>query len=312
MAVTTFDLKLTNGGAQLDSELNTDDRIYRPTFIAVVDRITDGPLTILADPRCPRYGGYYAFGSEVDQASLAKKFTFKPMGGRWIDGSSGAWAWEVEVEFNSKVDQGDQPPGAEPAKIHYETQTADVYGRVDINGKMLVNSAGMPFDPPEPFNENWLIIRVEKSTPSFNPFLAQACNEAVNSQPFLGFDANTLKISKISAQQTDGGTFGQYYRLAIEMQYRPKRPNSQNPNMAVLEPHQGNVPDMGRYEWIDKPGGGKQLDAIKDKDGNPVTEPVMMDGQGRKLQNPDAPSAGFLIRFQKHPKVDFNILGIYP
>lgn len=128
------------------------------------------------------------------------------------------YEWTVTANFSSEVEedtsganesQSGDPTSWQPiAEISFET--FQYYRPFDYYNKPFVNSAGMPYSSALP--ETRTLVRFE-----FEQFEAKtltiaeiaARNEIVNSDPFFGKDAGTLKLSVKSAK------IGYYYGYKV-------------------------------------------------------------------------------------------------
>jgi hypothetical protein len=304
LSVITFNLERTNGGATASADLTNDEATFNLRFVAIVDSVYDGEMTIYNDPRCPKLGSIYIFGNEVSPTATAQKFKFQQHGGRFnsdTSGTTGKWKWTVDVEYSTKKDEDKKPPGTEFAKVSFDTETYDEPLEFEITTKKpVLNSAEQKYDPPVMRERCRIIVRVDKSVAGFDASLAMFVSDAVNSSSFLGFPAHTLRITKISAHPQESNGF-LYYALSVEMQYREIE-------FVGHHPHQAYVLDAGRYEWdVDSNTGERKK--ITDVDGDLVADSVPLDGTGLKLR-PNEPRV--FTEFQRYRKIDFNLLGIYP
>lgn len=304
MAVTSFALERVQGAQDAHATITAEDTQFLKRYKVRVDSDLDEGQAIYADMRCPKIGDYYTQGAAVNFASRVVQVQIDPIGGAYANPSnpadhSGDWAFSVEVTYSRKGETVENPL-LRPAKLYYDMEQYDAPLDRDLDNKPVLNSAYQPFDPPVLKEDNRLIIRIEKNLPNFNPAAAVAFENAVNSTTFLGFAANTLRITKITGSPVEDANFGTYYATATEIQFRPFE-------HAGFPPHQANILDMGRYE-IDTSAPELRV-PILDKDGSPVVDSEPLNGFGKKLQSGQDP---FYLKFRRYPSLDFNALGIYP
>lgn len=295
-------LERANGGSTVSASLSKDKQSFSLRFVAVVNHIFDGPITIYNDARCPKLGSSYILGTEVSLGCVAQGFKWQQHGGSTDEGSStvGRWKWTVDVEYATIDKEEKQPPGVEQAKVSYDTETYDELLAKDVNSVDVINSCQQPFDPPPVVERSRMIVRVEKSLAGFDAGFAMQCQDAVNSQPFLGFPANTLRITKISAQPQDNNGIP-FYSVSVEMQHRESIGT-----LDLGQPHQAHILDAGRYQKGPDPTG--PLRKIVDDDGDAMTDPVPLNGNGYRLTGGEP----VYKHFKRYRTLDYNSLGIYP
>lgn len=314
MSVVTFALERVKGSGNKPGEITTDEVTFNPRFIVIVNDALDGQHTIYAHPSCPKIGSIYALGDTVNPFARAKSVRIIPDGGRYDDplsGTAGRWKWIVEVQYSTKKDDQKDPKPGQVAKVYFDTEQYDrpferEIGSTSASPKPVLNSAKQPFDPPAIYEDNRIIIRIEKSVPSFDAFFVDSIQNTVNSTSFYGYPANTLRITKVSASPQEDADSGSYYNQSVEMQYARVETGRE-------EPHQAYILDMGRYELAPfDPTSGETADKvrpIKDTDGQPIVDPALLGADGKVLPRGADPH---YPKFQRYRKVDFNLLGLYP
>ena len=197
--------------------------------------------------------------------------------------------WHVTVRYSTckREDGQDENPLLQPAEI---SGSFDSFKRplwIDANGKPVVNSAGEPFTEPVMVDDSRPVLRIRKNFPSINPGVWMAAKDAVNDSPFLGFPAGYLKIRNIS-WETRMWKGMPYVTVTVDMH---------------AAGHEGwdpiKVLDRGFTEIID---GKREL--IKDKNGHPVSQAQMLNGQGRV-------GGPYFLTFSAYRKINFYGLGLF-
>lgn len=175
--------------------------------------------------------------------------------------------------------------------------------KTDDNGnnvkgsKSVLNSAGLMFDPPVTVEVSRPLMRIKKNYAEL--YLANLCElqDAINYDWFKGFPPRTLRCVGIEYESGyENGTafWSVTYNFAV---------NWLGWEIRVL--------DAGLYERFEigtDAATGKPVyewRAIRDKHGEPITEPVPLDGKGKK-KKPDDPET-YLV-FSAYKQRLFNSL----
>jgi hypothetical protein len=304
MAVTLFALERIQGAPNVPGEFTADDASFTKNYKVLVSSDQDDAYVIKNHASCPAIGDSYAQGSSTDTSSRVTNIRITPLGGRYDGptGNAGEWAWHVEVTYSRKGETVENPLNR-PAKVYYDMEQYDAPLDRDLDDVAVLNSAEQPFDPPALKEDNRIIVRIEKNLATFDAAVAELFSNAVNSATFIGFAADTLRVTKISASPQEDAVYGDYYAVTAEMQFRAIEYTGH-------KPHQANILDMGRYELY-APGGdtSSRWSPILDTEGQHVTDSVPLDGFGRVKA---ASAAAVYLEFRRYPSYDFNALGIYP
>jgi len=203
--------------------------------------------------------------------------------------------WLVRVEYATKAadpsDPAEQPDNPEdpilrPPEVSW---THEPYQRVverDIEGNPLVNSAGQPFDPLPTADDNRLTLVISRFEQVYDKREMLKFVDAVNDDPFQGFDPGQAKIKGIPAVQHFENN-QQLWKVTYTIQFK-----EEGWNLFIL--------DQGRYQAINDnadPDGapltsasnrGKITPIVDAETGEPISDPVLLDGNGFPLQGPDA------------------------
>lgn len=165
----------------------------------------------------------------------------------------------------------------------------------------LCNSADEPFDPPiqEEFYDISIVI---KRYEEFFPFSRYAFHNRINKDTFLikdragtsySFAPKTVVCKSIQAEEVQSGIYSDgkptwRYYVTYEFMYRP-------------DGWSRRILDQGFREKVT--GGYK---TIKDSEGNGLTQPVKLDGNGTALAST---ADAVFIEFQTKQSVNFASLG---
>jgi hypothetical protein len=236
-------------------------REYVRIFSVKVDSIYDGPQVILSATGVPRIWDPYVTATDADLGALCKKLDPRQTDTRNL--------WELQADYSSEVkeqSQQAQNPLDRPAEIEWSFAKYQKAVDRDIYGKAIRNSAGLPFDPPPEIDEGRPILTINRNEATFNFANAYAYQDAVNQDTFFGAPPGGFRVNNIRGRrQYENGL--SFWAVTYEFEYRGEtwfyRP-------------------MDRGKTQVDPADGK-LVAIADKYGQPVTEPVPLDGHGQPL-----------------------------
>ncbi len=145
----------------------------------------------------------------------------------------------------------------------------------DIDGNPILNSSTEPFDPPIMQRFDDLILRASYNVPNFNPVGAANYKTAVNDAPILIhgqylFLEGQVKVLLYTSREILMITGRPYIAVTLELKFR----------------HEGwkrKVLDQGYRTKGDVVDGVQQYTPILDSEGNELTEPALLDGNGQEL-----------------------------
>lgn len=214
--------------------------------------------------------------------------------------------WTAYVTYSSepfdKEDEEEEDvdnPTDRAARIRWTTTqfTKPIYR--DINGEPIVNSATDYFDPPIEIDASRWSIVVEKNVLAIPTWVLDYRN-VINNGAFtvqgLTIPAKTAKMSELSIselqrEQTAGGTVD-FYTLTFRVELA--------------------TADEGDWTLRVLDQGLHQFDRADNKtpiliDGEPAKQPVLLDGNGLAITDPEPTDAVFL-EFDGYVEKDFSVL----
>ena len=301
-------------------ETGTNDKSLERTYARTFRVITNNPLHTVVDignaPGIPILWNRYP----SDPVCYCEKVNVKRT-------RSSREVWEVTASYTNKIDEEDEPeenPLARPWKLSWASQTfqkvaergikretIDAQGTTivaapagDIEGP-IINSAGDQFDPPVQIEaSNWALTAKKNiaSVPTWLMDFRDSLNDSQITIAGVTFEKNELRINSMSigeyAIENDIGYF------PFEIQIAQK---SETWTRELL--------DQGTHEIKTVNVGGVSTDSrvrIVDKKGQHVTEPIRLDGEGKKLEPDTAPvEDSIFIRYQVYLKErDYSSLGL--
>jgi len=140
----------------------------------------------------------------------------------------------------------------------------------DWEGNPILTSSDEPFDPPMTEEFDDLIMRATYNLAVFNPIGAMNYKGAINSDYFLGFAPEQAKVKVYSGREIRAITGNYYVEISLEIHFRAsgweRKPLDQGFRV------KGAITD-----------GVQEYTTIKDDEGNPISEPVLLDGLGQRL-----------------------------
>ena len=214
--------------------------------------------------------------------------------------------WTAVISYSSepfdKEDEEEEDvdnPTDRAARVRWTTTqfTKPIYK--DINGDPIVNSATDYFDPPVEIDASRFSIVIEKNLSAVPSWVLNYAN-TINESPFniqgLTIPAKTAKlselaISELQREQTAGGTVD-FYSLTFRLELA--------------------TADEGDWTLRVLDQGLHQFDRAENKtpiliDGEPAKQPVLLDGNGLAITDPEPTDAVFL-EFDGYVEKDFSVL----
>lgn len=215
--------------------------------------------------------------------------------------TDGPMVWEATVEYSSvPYDQNDEDdedtlPTAQAARIKWTTTQFTKPLTRDVDGNAIINSAGDYFDPPiEIDTSRWSIVVEKKvaSIPSYILDYANTINSSAITIDGVLIGAKKAKLSEISISEKDTAQGEEFYTFTFRLEIA----NADEVDWVVK------VLDQGLHEVNAE--GTKTPILI---DGEPAKQPVLLNGSGAVIENPEPTDAVFLER-DGYVEVDFSVL----
>lgn len=261
-------------------------------------------------------------GEPVDQINSLRQFgslfaRCKSRSFGWYSGVENGVKIELTYEGLSPYVNEDSGGSEEPNELESETwrrislSTSQIsVPATDEEGRPFCNAAGDPIDGLEEETS----LATLRYTNEFNP--DPALNKiwdwlnTCNSEPYLGADPYTLRVTGFSAEFDDGTML---WKTSLELSYNPKtwKITYYNAGLNEIVSDGGAPPTYTRK-------------AILDKSGNPVSQPVPLNENGGQapieepeVVTPEDPNADEFDRFfimseaakleaKPYPEKDFN------
>lgn len=255
-------------------------RVYRYDYDVIVDSMTTPESEVLAAPGLPQQWDEHPSDSTVIVMQRSARRS-----------RGDALVWRVQIQYSEP--RGDpltvsQSPLLRPVQFAYDFMEFQEVMSEDADGTAVLNSAGVPFDPPVMQDKAHLVVRVSRNEATYNVALKTLYSFAVNDDTFWGVPANTLLCRPIRAtwQREQGYS---YWAVNYEIVYNP---------------------DTWSVRLLD--AGWQELDdgALKtmiDADGNAYNTAQLLDGSGGKLEVGGTP---VYKTFKRGVERDFALLGL--
>lgn len=236
----------------------------------------------------PTLNGHYCRSVKVRQASGAPRH------------------WTIDAEYSSaptRDGDNEENPLLRPAKITWRTNQYRQAIDKDITGKAILNSAGDYFDPPIEVDRSRWTASVSKNVATVPSYLLDYA-DAINNNSFsisgLSVEQYTAKVQDISISELKIEGDVLYYEFSYSLEFRREK----------WQPFE--VLDQGMRHKVLLTEGGQtvsHLEHILDagKPRRPVSSPVLLDGQGQKLNNPN-PNNAFFQKFSVYYARSFSVL----
>ncbi|MCP4711597.1 MAG: hypothetical protein GY869_23510, partial [Planctomycetes bacterium] len=167
-----------------------------------------------------------------------------------------------------------EDPTVKPTKISMTFSSSNEPIDKDNQGDPILMSNDEAPDPPLTKDVDDQVYRFEFSRASFDDGLAAAYNGAINSDAWQGFTADKCKVITFSGTPAHVGDY-HYYDVVIEIQIRDELDGDNWMRRFV---------DQGyREKSTDSETGETTYNTIVGEDGNPLSQPTLLDGDGCKL-----------------------------
>lgn len=274
-------------------------RSYRRAWRVTTDSVYTGALAI----------------RQAIPVSLGKRYEMVDDGGVVVEHDNFAFAIKIDVAIEGgaeddlswvvTVDYGAYDPTQfpenplnQPIKIswglnRFERVVEETIEDKDGNTQAILNSAGDYFDPPVTCDDSRPTLRIIRNEKSFDAKYADAWKDTLNKKTFFGFDPGTVKMTMPTGDLEYNPVCGFFYPVTYEFEINPDgwRKKILDQGMRTADANTGDI------------------SPCVDKDGNPVTTPVLLDGSGGQLQSGDDP---FYMEFDIYNEADFGVLNLDP
>lgn len=207
------------------------------------------------------------------------------------------YIWEVVIEYGTKFENFDpanyetggyENPILRPPDIRWSFVSFQKPIDKDLLGNAIVNSAQDPYDPPVTVDDHRPVLTYERNELVFDPELAIAYMDAVNTDVFLGALPGQAKVAGIEAVRVfEHNLF--FWRVNYEIHFRRE-------GWDLIIINRG-------YHYLD----AGESKAINDKFGQPVSSPKLLTAAGAVLPQGGTPTDK---TFKVYKELPFALLGL--
>lgn len=218
--------------------------------------------------------------------------------------------WRVTGTYNESVGgllQNASTPLDEPTLISWASNTYIEPVIKNTAGNAVTNSAGQAFDPPLTQERVTLIATITYNSETYDPLLPMQYQGKINdASTIIGTLTVPERMAKIIELSGTAQVFEDisYFKITIKVEINPKI-SLGSTGAVVAQGWDTEVLDQGLNELL--PGPPEKLTEISLDDGSQVTEPVGLNGAGRKLAAGLDPV--YLI-YLTYEQVDFTPLNL--
>ncbi len=162
----------------------------------------------------------------------------------------------------------------------------------DFDGNAITNSSGETPDPPLTEDVEDIVFRAVYNTATFDAGISSLYKGAVNSDVWFGFPIETAKVITFSGSRKASETVP-YWEITQETQIR------QYDTWAKRYLDQG----FRIKQDVNGITGLQEYETIKDSNGDPLSQPVLLDGNGQQLK---AVASPVFITIWTKPRLPFG------
>ncbi|GAC1448274.1 MAG: hypothetical protein NVSMB9_31250 [Isosphaeraceae bacterium] len=285
---------------------NLWQRSYTRTFRVQTDSPHDGPkiVRLAVDPvtgvKIPSIGFSYTNGTNAYAATESDFGSFVQSVTPECEeaGANPAFSsWKVTVEYgpyNTSLFQAN--PITWPIRIAFGEQKDELVVTKDQAGNAIVNSAGERYADPVTIDDTRSVITIARNEAvhAYDWTLPELYRDKINNAPWNGYPTKTVKCASIITSQPQYNSDAQVWYFEVTYVFEINR-----------DTWTKSLLDQG-YAEINAIDATKRS-TIRDRDGQPIAEPSLLDGAGHKLAVNGTPV------FRPHdvyPAVDFSVFNI--
>ena len=260
---------------------------YTRGWLVQTDDKTDRESVVSTATGLPAYGELHP--SPISDAAYCNQIAYT-----MTDRGDTPTAWTVTASYTSARSLDETDPTSDEVLVAWQSEIYQEPVFQDVNSQAILNSAGDYFIDPSPTRDTAdLIATIQANVTSVPTWVLTYQNRVNNGSITIGGLAIAQGVAKLQ-------------RLTIGN--REKR-NSTTFYPLTFEIH------LKEAGWRFKPldagfreiGYGGLVQIINDGDGEEVTTPVLLDGNGAVLANP-SPSTAVFANYQVYEEKDFTVL----
>lgn len=268
--------------ASVDREFQRD---YTRRFRVICDVPNQSEISILTHPKIPKPW----------QPHDRDPFSYADV--PQVTQEKNKYHWIVEVDYTSDVDTGEKQenPLEWAAEIDWSSQEFQRLAFLDRDGKPILNTAGDPFEGGGlPVEDSFWTINVEKNVPSVPKKLvtenyASSVNQDALQIDGINFPPNTLKAKRITISRRKFHKKLRYRTLVVTYQSKPETWTQEVLNRGYNQLVASFVaqPNSDERTLLNLERQRVLVGSPDGQHGEPPTEPVFLDRQGRYIDKPN-------------------------
>jgi hypothetical protein len=205
---------------ELNSTLQGGTTVSRQ-LIAVCSGHTDSVLSVAAHTDCPQKGDAYSYYADSASGLTCTGLSIRARSDN--GGQATGKAFDIQATYSDNVSTGQlgddaDNPMDDPPSVEFDFTVRQRPALVDIDGKVVENGAGEPFDPPHMVDEYLPTVTITRNEPSISPSFVVEYNNTVNSDMFAGVDPGKAKMF-VTARKATRGEY-EYWVVTYEIVFR--------------------------------------------------------------------------------------------
>lgn len=271
-------------------------RIWQVKLDSAVSGAQAAIEAVTADP---------TLGSDIGDAHPLDPFVF--LSELSAESAGSRTVWRVTGTYREDIlIQSAATPLEEPTQVSWGSNTYIEPVVNTIFGTSVTNSAGQPFDPPLTQERVTLIATITYNSESFDPDLPMEYQGKINqSATPIGTITVPARMARIIEISGIANIFEDisYFNVTIKVEINPKITKDSQGN-TIAQGWDREVLDQGIFGLDDD----DNLVRLATDDGEEVTEPLKLNGAGKKL-DPQTLDPVFLIYFT-YELADFGPLNL--
>ena len=281
-------------------ELTSDTRTAREVWTVISSTVNPSEAAVLSAPGLPQIGQSHASNYYLQvRAKRARQIA--------------PTAYEVDVEYArpDPQEQQDNPQEDDPLNTPVDISYGSVFYQEpmdeDAKGAYVGTVNIEPFDPPIMAEHADIQVTFSKNFANFSAADMAKYHNTCNSAPWFGFPAYTCRVTGISGNEIRNAATGatMYHRVTVVVQIR----NRKDPAGTVIG-WKRRVIHQGFKVWTGvRNDGTPAITHALDANKQPVTEPVLLDQDGRRINEWDERDPVFLL-FEPYHTTDFNNMNL--
>lgn len=276
----------------------TVGRSYTRKFRVITNTQNDGPRSVILQV-ASKLGDKYecSYNSSEKDFAYATAYAVDQVGEDGLE-------WIISIDYtpgnpNATGGGPDNNPLDVPIDVKWGFRDHEIVLERDINGDLVANTAGDPFDPPVTVDDPRLLMTVTRNEATFNFAWVVQYRNAINTDPFAGFDPYFCKVLNIEATNQFNQDVGWYYTVTYQFEFICPKVND------ITDGFRKKILSQG-YRALGRASGLPFHVSYK---GVEVNSPVLLDEGGHALVS-GAPA--HFIDVPAYPELPFSVFNFDP